>query len=266
MKRIYLTLISILLAIPLLAQTHNDYIEDGVSGGVDRAFNGILWMIIIVVVLVVLLFVSGGILKIYYWFNPDKKVTREQEIKVLSDLLDKATEKKEASKPVEKVAKQEEPVKTEVKKPTPKPEVKFVVPLEIKGIRKKVCGDIFSDRYCFTQIESILAGGKFEVKDKIGEDVFMGTSDEILEDEYSNQIETEYWVIPIYDEDFKYSKLHLGRVNSKKGSVIYDNGLVAYDNTPIFFHSVSERVFMDIVNTERSGNAYQYWKERNNIK
>ena len=70
MKRIYLALISILIAFPLLAQTHNDYIEDGVTGGVDRAFNGILWMIIIAVVAVILLFVIGGIQKFIWWYDP----------------------------------------------------------------------------------------------------------------------------------------------------------------------------------------------------
>ena len=130
MKRIYITLFIILQVIPLLAQTHNDYIENGVSGGVDRAFNGILWMIIIVVVLVVLLFVSGGILNIYYWFNPDKKVSKEEEIKVLSDLLDKATKQKEAPKP-EKRKDAEEPPKPIVK-PKPSP-ITHTVELSITG-------------------------------------------------------------------------------------------------------------------------------------
>lgn len=136
MKRIYLTLISILITIPLLAQTHNDYIENGVSGGVDRAFNGILWMIIIVVVLVVLLFVSGGLLKIYYWFIPDKKVTREQEIKILSDLLDKATEHKEAPKPKERKDVEDPPIQTVKPKPSP---ITHTVELSITGKMLEVC-------------------------------------------------------------------------------------------------------------------------------
>ena len=86
MKRIYLALISILIAFPLLAQTHNDYIEDGVTGGVDRAFNGILWMIIIAVVAVILLFVIGGIQKFIWWYDPSTSPEYKEKQKNLKNL------------------------------------------------------------------------------------------------------------------------------------------------------------------------------------
>ena len=100
MKRIYLALISIVIAFPLLAQTHNDYIEDGVTGGVDRAFNGILWMIIIAVVAVILLFVIGGIQKFIWWYDPSTSPEYKEKQKKRLE---------ESRKPINK--------------PTPKPQV-----------------------------------------------------------------------------------------------------------------------------------------------
>lgn len=250
MKRIYLTLISILLAIPLLAQTHNDYIEDGVSGSVDRAFNGILWMIIIAVVLVVLLFVSGGILEIYYWFNPDKKVTREQEIKVLSDLLDKATEKKGAPKPLEKVAKQEEPVKTEVKKPTPKP-IKKNIELEI--VAKKVWVNVNSENrvnkeVVYSYIDSINFEGK-DILDDIGDTIlkspalfsYKGISidtrdlpeEAFIPDLAGTQIDK---VLIFISGDFTPSKLHLIAVEDIDTNWLFHPGYVIYDGELIRLH------------------------------
>ena len=71
MKRFVLFIISVFTQIILVAQTQYDYMDDdAVAGGADRALNGIIIMAGLVIAAIVLLFVIGGILNVYYWFNP----------------------------------------------------------------------------------------------------------------------------------------------------------------------------------------------------
>lgn len=71
MKRFFLFIISVFTQIILVAQTQYDYMDDdAVAGGTDRALNGIIIMAVLVIAAIVLLFVIGGILNVYYWFNP----------------------------------------------------------------------------------------------------------------------------------------------------------------------------------------------------
>lgn len=71
MKRFFFFIISVFTQIILVAQTQYDYMDDdAVAGGADRALNGIIIMAVLVIAAIVLLFVIGGILNVYYWFNP----------------------------------------------------------------------------------------------------------------------------------------------------------------------------------------------------
>lgn len=71
MKRFFLFIISVFTQIILVAQTQYDYMDDdAVAGGADRALNGIIIMAVLVIAAIVLLFVIGGLLNVYYWFNP----------------------------------------------------------------------------------------------------------------------------------------------------------------------------------------------------
>ena len=71
MKRFVLFIISIFTQIILVAQTQYDYMDDdAVAGGADRALNGIIIIAVLVIAAIVLLFVIGGLLNVYYWFNP----------------------------------------------------------------------------------------------------------------------------------------------------------------------------------------------------
>lgn len=71
MKRFFLFIISFFTQILLVAQTQFDYMDDdAVAGGVDRALNGIIIIAVLVIAAIVLLFVVGGLLNVYYWFNP----------------------------------------------------------------------------------------------------------------------------------------------------------------------------------------------------
>lgn len=71
MKRFFLFIISVFTQIILVAQTQYDYMDDdAVAGGADRALNGIIIIAVLVIAAIVLLFVIGGILNVYYWFNP----------------------------------------------------------------------------------------------------------------------------------------------------------------------------------------------------
>ena len=71
MKRFFLFIISVFTQIILVAQTQYDYMDDdAVAGGADRALNGIIIMVVLVLAAIVLLFVIGGLLNVYYWFNP----------------------------------------------------------------------------------------------------------------------------------------------------------------------------------------------------
>lgn len=71
MKRFVLFTISIFTQIILVAQTQYDYMDDdAVAGGANRALNGIIIIAVLVIAAIVLLFVIGGLLNVYYWFNP----------------------------------------------------------------------------------------------------------------------------------------------------------------------------------------------------
>ena len=71
MKRFFLFIISFFTQSLLVAQTQFDYMDDdAVAGGADRALNGIIIIAVLVIAAIVLLFVIGGLLNVYYWFNP----------------------------------------------------------------------------------------------------------------------------------------------------------------------------------------------------
>ena len=85
MKRFVLFIISVFTQILLVAQTQHDYMDDdAVAGGADRALNGIIIIAVLIIAAIVLLLVVGGILNVYYWFNPKadpnyKRVLAKQE-------------------------------------------------------------------------------------------------------------------------------------------------------------------------------------------
>lgn len=72
MKKINLFIVALFTSLSALAQTQYDYYDDGyVGGGANFVFNCIIWMAIFVVALLVLAFIISGILKFYYWINPE---------------------------------------------------------------------------------------------------------------------------------------------------------------------------------------------------
>ena len=85
MKRFVLFIISVFTQILLVAQTQYDYMDDDVvAGGADRALHGIIIIAVLVIAAIMLLLVVGGILNVYYWFNPKadpnyKRVLAKQE-------------------------------------------------------------------------------------------------------------------------------------------------------------------------------------------
>lgn len=239
MKRIYLTLISILLAIPLLAQTHNDYIEDGVSGGVDRAFNGILWMIIIAVVAVILLFVIGGIQKLRWWYDPSTSPEyKEKQKKRLEESI----------KPINK--------------PTPKPQVEApkILPsepikkdIELEIVAKEVWVKVNSENrvnkeVVYSYIDSINFEGK-DILDDIGDTIlkspaffsYKGISidtrdlpeEAFIPDLEGTQIDK---VLISISGDFTPSKLHLIAVEDIDTNWLFHTGYVIYDGELIRLH------------------------------
>lgn len=81
MKKLFLIL-SLLLSISVQAQTQYDYMDDNaVAGGADRAFNGIVILLLIVIALFVIVFIIGGIAKIKYQFSPQKEIDRQKREK-----------------------------------------------------------------------------------------------------------------------------------------------------------------------------------------
>jgi len=70
-KRYYIGLFELFMPMLLLAQRQYDYMDgNAVSGGADRALNGILIIILLVIGAFVLLLIGGGYYKIKYWLNP----------------------------------------------------------------------------------------------------------------------------------------------------------------------------------------------------
>ena len=90
-KRFIVGLIAFLLSAFLYAQRQYDYMDDNaVAGGADRALNGIVFIICLIIIAVVLIFVLGGLLNVYYWFNPQanpdyKRTKRIEEKKKQED-------------------------------------------------------------------------------------------------------------------------------------------------------------------------------------
>lgn len=81
-KRSLLGLATFLLPLVIFAQSQYDYYDDdAVAGGADRALNGIIIIILLVLAFLAFAFVVGGIMKIYYWFNPeaDPEYKRKEE-------------------------------------------------------------------------------------------------------------------------------------------------------------------------------------------
>ena len=71
MKRFVLFIISVFTQILLVAQTQFDYMDDdAVIGGAERALNAIIITAILIIAAIMLLFIVGGLLNVYYCFNP----------------------------------------------------------------------------------------------------------------------------------------------------------------------------------------------------
>lgn len=92
-KRFLTGLFLFLLPVFLYAQSQYDYMDDdAVAGGVDRALNGIIIIVCLVVIAIVLILVFGGLLNIYYWFNPQanpkyKRAKRIEEKKKQENII-----------------------------------------------------------------------------------------------------------------------------------------------------------------------------------
>lgn len=72
-KKIFIIFISLLNVVLLCAQRHYDYDDSGVTGGADRAFNGLLFIILLIIGAIVLLLLGNFFFKIYYGLNPEAK-------------------------------------------------------------------------------------------------------------------------------------------------------------------------------------------------
>lgn len=73
MKKISFVFVSLLNVIILCAQRHYDYDDSGVAGGADRAFNGLLFIILLIIGAIVLLLLGNLFFKIYYGLKPEAK-------------------------------------------------------------------------------------------------------------------------------------------------------------------------------------------------
>lgn len=88
-------LITFIIPVLLVAQSQYDYYDDdAVAGGVDRAFNGIVFIVLIVLAIVAFAFVASGFFKIYYWFNPEADPEYKKK-KAIETLKAKGREQKE---------------------------------------------------------------------------------------------------------------------------------------------------------------------------
>lgn len=67
-----MVLVSLLYTALLTAQRQYDYYDDSaVAGGADRAFNGLVILVLLVIGAIVLLFLGNAFYKIYYGLNPE---------------------------------------------------------------------------------------------------------------------------------------------------------------------------------------------------
>ena len=74
MKRTSFVLLLLLYAVLLTAQSHYDYMDDSaVAGGANRAFNGLLFIILLIIGAIVLLLLGNVFFKIYYGLKPEAK-------------------------------------------------------------------------------------------------------------------------------------------------------------------------------------------------
>lgn len=70
------------LFLSLYAQSHYDYMDDNaVSGGAERALNGIVFIFVIILLLFIVTLFMGGISKVYYWINPEESPEHKAAIK-----------------------------------------------------------------------------------------------------------------------------------------------------------------------------------------
>lgn len=74
MKRLLILVCFAFRVASLVAQRHYDYDDSGVTGGADRAFNGLILIIILVIGAIVLLLLGNLFFKIYYGVNPEAKL------------------------------------------------------------------------------------------------------------------------------------------------------------------------------------------------
>lgn len=74
LKKTSLVLVSLLYTALLTAQRQYDYYDDSaVAGGADRAFNGLVILVLLVIGAIVLLLIGNLFFKIYYGLNPEAK-------------------------------------------------------------------------------------------------------------------------------------------------------------------------------------------------
>ena len=95
LRRISLALVSLLYATFLTAQSQYDYYDDSaVAGCVDRAFNGLVIMVLFVIGVIVLLFLGNAFYRIYYGLNPEASPEyKAQKAKEEKQRLQKEKEK-----------------------------------------------------------------------------------------------------------------------------------------------------------------------------
>lgn len=179
MKRIYLTLFSTLLTIPLLAQTQYDYYDDDkVGGGINTVANGMAILILLVVGFFGVCFVLGLLLKVYYWFNPEaspeyqaqqRKKQKENE-ELLRKWNEEQNKRKERLAQARKEREAQQIKKEEAIQLVEKPKKRWFL-LTVKGLQNqadvKTPDKHYTGAYFFTEITSVSIGN-VEFKDEIG--------------------------------------------------------------------------------------------------
>lgn len=100
LKKTSLVLVSLLFTALLTAQRQYDYYDDSaVAGGADRAFNGLVILVLLVIGAIVLLFLGNAFYKIYYGLNPEASPEyKAQKAKDERQRLQKEKEKQNRTK------------------------------------------------------------------------------------------------------------------------------------------------------------------------
>lgn len=70
-RRLYTGIITFLIPVIIFAQRQYDYDDSSIAGGADRAFNGLIIIVLLVIGAVVVLLLGNLFYKIYYGVNPE---------------------------------------------------------------------------------------------------------------------------------------------------------------------------------------------------